>query len=122
MIKAAKIIARISGVLTGLAALGLAFIYLSLGAGLADRSSGGVVVAGAAAVLFLITPALVAAYGLIRLRPWALWLELVVLGGFTVFAPQLAWVSIPAAVVLLIFRHSYVAAGLTRHGPAFSQP
>ena len=80
------------------------------------------VVAGAAAVLFLITPALVAAYGLIRLRPWALWLELVVLGGFTVFAPQLAWVSIPAAVVLLIFRHSYVAAGLTRHGPAFSQP
>ena len=41
MIKAAKIIARISGVLTGLAALGLAFIYLSLGAGLADRSSGG---------------------------------------------------------------------------------
>lgn len=110
MIEVAKIGARLLGSLTGLFALLLFGGFLWMSVGLADESGVGLLVAAIASILFLLSPALVAAYGLVRLRSWAIWLEIVVLGVFTLFDYRFAWVSIPVITLLLLFRGPYMIA------------
>ena len=121
MIRAAKILARALGVLTGLGALLFfgSFIWISIGP--ADESGVALVVAAAASMLLFLSPTLVAAYGLVRLRPWAIWLEVVVLGVFTLFNYRFAWASIPLVTLLLCFRSPYMVAAQQAQRPVGSE-
>ncbi len=111
--KTATILARIIGAATGLAAVALVLLltFMFWSPSHSQQSGFRLLLAFAAVLLFTLTPAAFAAYGLLRLRPWALWLEILVLAWFSFLFPGLPWwLSVPVILCLLLIRHPYMRA------------